>query len=48
MKYYGLDYWIYSNPGHYSDNNVKESVKREVKNQQVLEIYETGETKNFF
>ncbi len=43
IKYYGLDYSTYSNPGYLSKDRVSESVKFEVKNQQFLEFYKTKE-----
>jgi len=43
IKYYGLDYSIYSSPGYLSKDRVRESVRFEVKNQQFLEFYQTKE-----
>lgn len=43
IKYYGLDYWTYANPGQFSEDRVRESVKYEVKNQQFIEVYKSEE-----
>ncbi len=42
-KYYGLDYWAYSNPGYLSQDRVRKPIKFDVKNQQFLEIYHQEE-----
>jgi len=39
IKYYGLDYWAYTNPGYPSKYRVRKHIKFDVKNQQFLEIY---------
>jgi len=46
IKYYGLDYWTYSNPGQLSEDRVKESVKFEVENLQFMEVYEVEEVES--
>jgi len=43
IKYYGLDYWAYKNPGYLSEDRERKSVKFDVKNQQFLEIYHQEE-----
>lgn len=39
IKYYGLDYNAYTNPDGFSKDQVKVSIKFNVKNQQFIEIY---------
>ncbi len=43
IKYYGLDYSTYANPGQLSEDRVQESVKFEVENQQFIEVYKSEE-----
>ncbi|MGK0467421.1 zf-HC2 domain-containing protein [Clostridium sp.] len=46
IKYYGLDYWTYSNSDYHSEDRVTESVKFEVENQQFMEVYKVKEVEN--
>ncbi|MBK5261572.1 MAG: zf-HC2 domain-containing protein [Peptostreptococcaceae bacterium] len=43
IKYYGLDYAAYKNPGYFSKDRVRKFIKFEVKNQQFLDIYHSEE-----
>ena len=43
IRYYGLDYATYSEPGQLSGNRVRRSVKFEVENPQFLELYSVEE-----
>jgi hypothetical protein len=43
IRYYGLDYATYSEPGTLSDNRIMRSLKYEVKNLQFLELYPAEE-----
>jgi len=43
IKYYGLDYWAYTNSGYLSKDRVRKTIKFDVKNQQFLEIYQQEE-----
>jgi len=48
IKYYGLDYNAYLNPGYLSKDRVRETIKFDVKNQQFLEIYNVEEFDSIF
>jgi len=43
IKYYGLNYWAYTNPGYLSKDRFRKPIKFDVKNQQFLEIYHKEE-----
>lgn len=48
IKYYGLDFFAYTNPGYLAKDRVREVIKFNVKNQQFLEIYPAKELQNLF
>lgn len=43
IKYYGLDYFTYANPGELAKDRVQESVKFEVKNRPFIEVHKSEE-----
>lgn len=48
IKYYGLDFSAYTNPGDLAKDRVREVIKFDVKNQQFLEIFSAEELKSHF
>lgn len=48
IKYYGLDFFAYTNPGCLAKDRVREVIKFDVKNQQFLEIFSAEELNNHF
>lgn len=48
IKYYGLDFSAYTNPGDLAKDRVREVIKFNVENQQFLEIFSAKELKSLF
>lgn len=48
IKYYGLDFSAYTNPGDLAKDRVREAIKFNVENQQFLEIFSAEELKRHF
>jgi len=48
IKYYGLDFFAYTNPVNFAKDRVREVIKFDVENQQFLEIFSAEELKRYF
>ena len=48
IKYYGLDFFAYTNPGDLAKDRIRKAIKFDVKNQQFLEVYSAKELESLF